>query len=340
MKHILICPHHLVFGGSQLGIHHWAKYLDRSRYLVTILAMGRGGLSEKFEAHYPVVYDGDGYPNIEEHIREIKPDLLHAGPPGGKDMEYISRAARLVPVTQTVMCPRVVSNYNDVVRSVVLSDYVVGLQPRTDRVVKIDLPFDRGDYEKRYDRAHFGLPEGKLIVGSFGNGRKENAHFMKIARRYKGTGVHFVIKTDKKYRYLFGRSRVTVINRFLSEDEKMSLFGEMDIFMYPTSNESYGLVFLEAMSARLPIITYDDTANGEVVGGGGVLAPLGDLAAMAGVLERLSGDEGERRRLGEAGYRLFKERNDPKVIAGKYEDLFEEALAAGRLENGGERPRP
>ena len=330
MKHILICPHYLVYGGSQLGIHHWAKYLDRSRFKITVLAMGKGGLSEKFEAHYPVIYDADGYPGIEKHIKEIKPDLVHAGPPGGKEMEYIKKAAALVPVTQTVMCPRVVSNYNDVVGSVVLSDYVVGLQSRTDRVVKIDLPFDPGDYEIKYDRRHFGLPEDKLVVGSFGNGRRENTHFMKIARRYKGAGVHFVIKTDIKYRYVFGRKRVSVINRFLSEDEKMSLYDLMDVFMYPTSNESYGLVFLEAMSRGVPVITYDDTANGEVVGKGGVLAPLHDMDAMTGILKRLSLNDAEREELGQRGRELVAGRTDPKAIAAKYEEFFDEALGGGR----------
>ncbi len=326
MVHILLCPHRLDYGGSQLGFLHWARHLDRSRFKVSVLAMAKGGLSEKFEADFPVYYDDAEYSHIADHIARLKPDLVHAGPPGGRDMAYITEAARLVPVTQTVMCPRPVGNYDDVAGSVVISQFVHSIQPRKENVIYIDLPFDFDGYEVRYGREHFGLPADKLLIGSIGNPRAENADFLKIARRYKDPGVHFVIKTDKKYRYLLGRNRVTVINRYLTEDEKMSLMDCLDIFMYPTSNEAYGLVFVEALSRKVPVITYDDSANREVVDGGGLLAPVGDTGKMTGLLERLVADPAERKALGEKGFRFCSVRNDPRTIARKYEDFFEKAL--------------
>jgi len=197
MIHILLCPHKLAYGGAQLSLHHWAKYLDTSRFKVSVLAMARGGLSEKFEAHYPVYYDDEDYSNITRYIEELRPDIVHCGPPGGKDFDYIKRASQMVPVTETVMCPRQPSNYEDVTASVVLSKFVLSLQERREDVYQIDAPFDLSDYSQLYGREYFGLPEDKLIVGSLGNERRENTHFMKIARHYKDRGVHFVIKTNK-----------------------------------------------------------------------------------------------------------------------------------------------
>ncbi|MFQ5464799.1 MAG: glycosyltransferase family 4 protein [Thermodesulfobacteriota bacterium] len=330
MIHILLCPHRLDYGGSQLGLHHWARRLDGSRFRVTVLAMARGGLSEKFESCYEVLYDDVDYPGITDHIERLGPDIVHCGPPGGKDFDYIKRAARLAPVTQTVMCPRVVGNYDDVAASVVPSRFVLGLQGGRDRVVQIDHPFDPSDYDVRFGRGHFGLPEGRLIIGSLGNSRKENAHFLDIAGRYRNNDVHFVIKSDRTYRGLFGRKRITTINRMLTEDEKMSLIDCFDVFLYPTSNEAYGVVFLEAMSRKVPIITYDDSANREVVGAGGLFAPAGDIKAMTSLLDRLVADEAERRSLGEAGHALFAGRNDPERVARKYEALFESVLGQGR----------
>ncbi|MBZ0220315.1 MAG: glycosyltransferase family 4 protein [Candidatus Methylomirabilis sp.] len=330
MIHLLICPHRLDFGGSQLGIHHWARHLDRSRFMISVLAMGRGGLSEKFETHYPVFYDGPDYPNIEDYIRRLRPDIVHCAPGGGKDHEYIKRAARLTAVTQTVMCPRQAGNLDDVSGTVVLSGFVLSLQKRKENVVRIDLPFDAGEYDARYGRAHFGLPEGKLIVASIGNARKENAHFMRIARHYKNPDVHFVIRSERPYNYLFGRKRITVIKKRLTEDEKMSLMRLSDIFLYPTSNESYGMVFLEAMANMLPIITYDDAANREVVGEGGLLARLDDIQGMTAHLDKLVRDLALREELGRKGHELLGKRNDPKAIARKYEEFFIDALRAGR----------
>ncbi|MCR4286529.1 MAG: glycosyltransferase family 4 protein [Deltaproteobacteria bacterium] len=326
MVHILLCPHRLDYGGSQLSLLHWARHLDKSRFRVSVLAMAKGGLSEKFEANFPVYYDDPDYSGISEHIKRLKPDLVHAGPPGGRDFAYITEAARLAPVTQTVMCPRPVGNYNDVAGSVVISKFVLSLQPKKENVFQIDLPFDAADYDLKYDKRYFGLPEGKLIIGSIGNHRKENAHFFDITRHFKNPGVHFVIKTDLRYRYLLGRNRVTRINRHLSEDEKMSLMNCLDIFLYPTSNEAYGLVFVEAMSREVPVITYDDSANREVVDGGGLLAPLNDIKAMTGLLDELVRDGRKRKALGEKGRELVLGRNTPERIASEYEMFFETAI--------------
>jgi len=324
MIHLLICPHALDYGGSQISVHHWAKYLDPSRFKITILAMKEGGLSEKFESNYSVYYDNIGYPNIENYISRFKPDILHACPGGGSLQEYITKAAKLIPVTQTIMCPRSVANKNDVSGSIVLSKYVLSLQSNARNVIQIDPPFDVSDYNIKYSKKYFNLPENKLIIGSLGNDRRENTHFMRIARHYKNEDIHFLIKTKKKYIFLFGRKRITVINRSLSEDEKMSLMRCFDIFLYPTSNEAYGIVFLEAMSQKVPIISYDDSAMPEVIGEGGLLAPLNDVNKMIELADDLKTNDNKRRSMGQLGYKLFRKRNDPKLIAKKYEKFFEE----------------
>lgn len=330
MTHILLCPHTLDYGGSQLSLLHWARFLEKSKFRVTVLAMARGGLSEKFEASFPVYYDDLEYSHIAAYIARLKPDLVHAGPPGGRDFKYITEAARLVPVTQTVMCPRQVGNHKDVAGSVVISKFVLSLQKEKENVFQIDLPFDPSGYDIRFGKDHFGLPEDKLIIGSIGNRRKENLHFFNIARHYNNRNVHFVIKTDRRYRYLLGRSRITRLNRYLSEDEKMSLMNCLDIFLYPTSNEAYGLVFVEAMSRKVPVITYDDSANREVVDGGGLLAPLNDMEEMTRLLDALVLDEGRRKALGEVGQELVFRRNTPQRIAAEYEAFFDEVLKKRR----------
>ena len=307
-------------------LHHWAKRLDPARFRVTVLAMGRGGLSDKFEANYPVYYDDTGYPGIAGFIERLKPDIVHCAPGGGMDMPYITKAAALAPTTQTVMCPREVGNYDDVVASVVISRFVLALQSRRENIFQIDPPFDASDYSIRYGKEHFGLPAGRLIIGSLGNSRKENSHFFNIAKRYGRKDVHFVIKSDKRPGSFFGPKNLTSINRLLSEDEKMSLISCLDIFLYPTSNEAYGVVFLEAMSQKVPIITYDDSANKEAIGDGGLLAPLNDIHGMTDLLDKLVADRGLRERLGQQGYELFRERNDPEKIADKYEEFFEFCL--------------
>jgi hypothetical protein len=331
MIHILLCPHVLDYGGAQSSIHHWARHLDKERFKISVLAMGKGGFSDKYEATYPTLYDEPGYPNIGRFIKELKPDILHAAPGGGTDLAYITEAAGLTTVTQTVMCPRKAGNIKDVALSVVLSKFVLSLQePDAENIIQIDAPFDVSDYDVKYDRAHFGLPKGKILIGSLGNARKENSHFLKIARHYSNPDVHFAIKSNQKYKYLFGRSRITSIERELTENEKLSFINCFDIFLYPTSNEAYGIVFLEAMSQKVPIVTYDDSANPETVGAGGVLTPLNDIDKMTDALDSLVKDKEARERIGQSGYSLFTERNDPQRIAKQYEAFFEGVMKKQR----------
>lgn len=52
----------------------------------------------------------------------------------------------------------------------------------------------------------------------------------------------------------------------VSERDKWNILHESDVLLYPTTKEAFGIVFVEAMLSGLPIITYDDSANREIIG--------------------------------------------------------------------------
>lgn len=328
MIHLVVCPHHLAYGGTQLSVLHWLRHLNPQQYRVTILAMSRGGLSELFEAHWPVIYDAEGYPRITEILADLQPDLVHCCPPGGRDNPYITQAALIAPVTQTIMCPRPAANLDKVCGTAVISEYVRMLQSPQVDVTLIELPYDPAVCpEGGFDRAHFGLPEDTLLVGSFGNHRLENAHFMKLVRDFDGDGVHFAIRSDIRYPYWRGRKRITVMRKRFDEAEKISFFKLLDVFLYPTTNEAYGLVFLEAMAQKVPVVSYANSAISSTVSVGGLLASGHDRLHLRMQLDRLLGDADLRHRLGKDGAALVAERNDPRRIATEYDTFFRNSLA-------------
>ena len=82
-----------------------------------------------------------------------------------------------------------------------------------------------------------------------------------------------------------------------------SLLDRFDIFIHPSRDEPFGLAVLEASAAGLPVVAYDDGGLPEVVAAGetGLLAPVGDIDALAAFLEQLVDDEDLRTAMGAAG---------------------------------------
>jgi glycosyltransferase involved in cell wall biosynthesis len=96
------------------------------------------------------------------------------------------------------------------------------------------------------------------------------------------------------------RSRVTVLPR-VDQTELAEVYRQADIFLFPSSYEGFGLALVEAMAARLPIVT---TAVGVAAdalkdGESALMMPKRDPQALAQAIERLVQDDELRSRLGE-----------------------------------------
>lgn len=92
--------------------------------------------------------------------------------------------------------------------------------------------------------------------------------------------------------------------RFLGEQPDVARYlAAADVYCQPNLEpEPFGLAYVEALAAGLPVIASDAGGVREIVNAStGVLVPPGDDDALAAVLEDLIGDPALRRRLGAAG---------------------------------------
>ncbi|MFO7323870.1 MAG: glycosyltransferase [Chloroflexota bacterium] len=99
-------------------------------------------------------------------------------------------------------------------------------------------------------------------------------------------------------------------------EDVLRIFAALDIFLMPSLWEGFGLVLLEAMSQRLPIVASCVSAIPEVVQHGvtGLLVPPRDTGALAGALRVLLADPPLRQHMGLLG-----------------EDRLEEQFSAERM---------
>jgi glycosyltransferase involved in cell wall biosynthesis len=103
------------------------------------------------------------------------------------------------------------------------------------------------------------------------------------------------------------------------------LLASADIFCQPnTEPEPFGLVFIEALRSRLPVVATDLGGAREIVEGNcGVLVPLGDGAALSGALRALIEDRALRARLGERGPMRARKLCDPATQLARLHEVLE-----------------
>lgn len=102
--------------------------------------------------------------------------------------------------------------------------------------------------------------------------------------------------------------------RFLGQRSDVSaLLDAADIFCQPNlSPEPFGIVFVEALWAGLPVVTFGLGGAIEIVDEScGVLVPPGDVRSLAAGLEGLIEDAGRRSILGRAGRERARRLSDP-----------------------------
>lgn len=101
------------------------------------------------------------------------------------------------------------------------------------------------------------------------------------------------------------RDKVTVIARFISEDEKVRMFKDaLGCIYIPYDEDSYGFVTLESYHSHKPVITCADSGGTSIVvldGQTGFVVPP-DPRELAAAIDRLYEDKSLARDMGEKGY--------------------------------------
>lgn len=107
-----------------------------------------------------------------------------------------------------------------------------------------------------------------------------------------------------------GRDRERILELgVVDEKTKSDIFAAGDVFCMPSRAESFGLVFLEAWNCGAAVVAAASGAAQEVVRDGidGILAPFGDVKAIAGAIEKLITDKPKAVSMAAAGRKRIED---------------------------------
>jgi glycosyltransferase involved in cell wall biosynthesis len=179
------------------------------------------------------------------------------------------------------------------------------------------------------DRTKLGLPNYvvlALFAGDIRTPRKNLDTVLKAVAEV--SDLHLVVAgSTKNSPYPQLAEKLDISNRvhFLGYRRDMSdLMKSVDLFVFPSRYEPFGLVLLEAMSSGIPVITAQTAGGAELVTPecGFVLSNPDDLTSLIGVLEQLTNAPQLRRQMGLQA-RQVAEQNSWKSKAKLYLKLFE-----------------
>jgi len=122
------------------------------------------------------------------------------------------------------------------------------------------------------------------------------------------------------------RDRIVFLGRLTVEQLKYC-YSRCDLFVMPSRQEGFGLVFLEAMALGKPVIAGCIGGATEIVKNGitGFLVVPGDLKVLALHLTRLLQDEALRVQMGEAGCKRVAENYSFERYRAKLREILEDA---------------
>jgi len=116
----------------------------------------------------------------------------------------------------------------------------------------------------------------------------------------------------------------------VTDDELMKLYRSCDIFVMPSSQEGFGIVFLEAMAFRKPVIggNYGGTPEIIVDNQTGFVVDYKDVESLKKRIQALLVDPELRQRMGDAGRTRLEENYTFQALRTRFLSVFNQVSAS------------
>lgn len=172
------------------------------------------------------------------------------------------------------------------------------------------------DFKRKSDNKKVILYVGRLEL------LKGVQYLLKAFSMIKGKNLELwlvgpVLPEAKSFLKSYGDDERVKILGVIQRNELKKIYSNADLFVFPSLNDAFGLVVLEAMSFGLPVITTENSCSDDVITDGldGFIVPIRDPVAIRERTEILLQDD-------ELRYKIGK-RAKEKVVKNFSEERYE-----------------
>jgi glycosyltransferase involved in cell wall biosynthesis len=118
----------------------------------------------------------------------------------------------------------------------------------------------------------------------------------------------------------------------LTGSARLDALAAADVVVYPSRDEIFGLVPLEALLAGTPVIVCNDSGCGEVISstGGGLIVPPGEVRTLSAAIETVLADVEAWRGRARTAASVVRRRFGSEIICDQLESLYWEVVDQSR----------
>ncbi|HEY3374717.1 MAG TPA: glycosyltransferase family 4 protein [Candidatus Aquicultor sp.] len=364
-------------GGIQTHITGLLSELDRSEYDAVVISPSAPKLFAALDSigvkHIEVDIADSISPRadlasareVAEHLRGIKPDILHMHGNKAAVVGWVSSV--FYPVKHRILTVHnFPSNLNPASRHYQINrrinrmvfgavDHIIAVSTELKRCLEMEIGLpdnaisiipngiDLAQWDryktgnKAAAKRELGLSENTLLLGAIGRFVPFKGHGVLLQSMKRivemQPDVHLILMGDgplhdelvKQANELGIADNVSFLG-FV--DEPGRYMAGLDIFVLPSVNEPFGIVVLEAMALGLPVVATNAGGVPDIIDDGinGLLAASNDAASLAGAVLRLIGDADFRNAFAERGPVLVREKFTTKSMSDATSMVYLQAL--------------
>lgn len=285
----------LEYGGVEKVIRNLIKFDDKNKHKV--ITYKDGPFKKEFEAiGAEVVF------MPKEGTIDMDADIIHIHS-GGAVSEMAMSLGKNFPVIETIHSP---------VRSPMAKEFITQRVGVTDAVSRmndncftihngVDFSALEATRAREEIRAELSIDKNAMVIGRLGRIGKDKCLEEWILTCYylQMMGVDFVpviVGAEAqgldgyigKLKLMAASLPVKGIKWVGHKDDVANYLQAMDVFLYPSPTEGFGLVFMEAINAGCVVVTYKNDVTMELLGGYSVLTEKSIPALVDGVIKAMS----------------------------------------------------